>query len=121
MGRILYGICNLAQAQQQIALIAAGVLRKNLAVVREYENAKTSSIDLFQKLQLIKKRLENLKSPCPRKLKTALYRAISAESAYSKNSSTNQNVIAAIIAGALTGEPYDYSRITYMFSVEKCS
>ena len=106
-------ICSSVQAQQQIALIAAGVLRKNLTVVKEYENAKTRSGDLFQKLQLMKKRLEILKSPCPRILKTALYRIIPAEFASSKNSFTDQNSIAAIIADALGGEKYAVPLVAY--------
>ena len=68
----LENLCKPEQAQQQIALIAAGILRKNLKVVHQYEKTKTRTHDLFQKLQQMKKRLEYLKAPLSRKLKTKI-------------------------------------------------
>lgn len=109
----LENLCKPEQAQQQIALIAAGILRKNLKVVHHYENTKTRSHDLFQKLQQMKKRLEYLKTPRSRKLKTAIYRVISSESSSSKISSIDQNSIAAIIADALGGEKYAVPLVAY--------
>lgn len=109
----LKNLCKPEQAQQQIALIAAGILRKNLKVVHQYENAKNRSHDLFQKLQQMKKRLEYLQTPRSRKLKTALYRVISSETASSKNPSTAQNAIVAIIADALGGEKYAVPLVAY--------
>ena len=109
----LENLCKPEQAQQQIALIAAGILRKNLKVVHQYENAKTRSHDLFQKLQQMKKRLEYLQTPRSRKLKTALYRVILSEFSSSKNSSIDQNSIAAIIADALGGEKYAVPLVAY--------
>ena len=109
----LENLCKPEQAQQQIALIAAGILRKNLKVVHQYENTKTRSHDLFQKLQQMKKRMEYLKAPLSRKLKPALYCVISSESSSSKNLSADQNSIAAIIADALGGEKYAVPLVAY--------
>ena len=109
----LENLCKPVQAQQQIALIAAGILRKNLKVVYQYENAKNRSQDLFQKLQQMKKRLGFLKAPRSRKLKTAFYRVIPSDSTSSKNPSADQNSIAAIIADALGGENYAVPLVAY--------
>lgn len=109
-------ICQINEARQKISLIAAGILRKNLRIVNEYENEKIHSKELFQKLQFAKNRLEQLKENCPQKLKNKFFRVIQPNSAVVKNSPADKNLIASIIADALSGEKNAVQLVAYSSS-----
>ena len=109
-------ICQTDEARQKISLIAAGILKKNLRIVNEYENEKIRSKDLFQKLRFAKNRLEQLKENCPQKLKNKFFRVFYPDNAVVKNSPADKNSIAAIIADALSGEKNAVQLVAYSSS-----
>ena len=109
-------ICQTDETRQKISLIAAGILKKNLRIVNEYENAKIRSKDLFQKLRFAQNRLEQLKENCPQKLQNKFFRVFYPDNAVVKNSPANKNLIASIIADALSGEQNAVQLVAYSSS-----
>jgi len=99
-------LCQTGVAQGKIALIAADILHDNLKIVREYENAQKTMRDLYEKIQLAKKRFNVLDENYSSLKKNYVYRVIQSESDSLKNNTANENALTAIIADALLGEPY---------------
>lgn len=60
--------CETPDAKQKIGLIAAGILRKNLKYMREYEKINQCVKEMSKNIQLFKKRLSNLKENVPKKM-----------------------------------------------------
>ncbi|MBR6012594.1 MAG: MobA/MobL family protein [Selenomonadaceae bacterium] len=106
-------ICKTGEARQKIAVIAAGILKKNLKVAEEYEQAKMRSKDLSQKLKLAKKRLEGLKENASRKLQNYVFSVAQLEKESAKTSSSNPNFIVSLIADALNGNENAVQLVAY--------
>ena len=99
-------LCKTEVAQGKIALIAVDILHDNLKIVREYESAQKTMCDLYEKIQLVKKRLNVLDDNYSSLKKNYVYRVIQFESDSLKNNTANENELTGIIADALMGEPY---------------
>ena len=99
-------LCQTEEAQEKIALLAAGILRKNLKIAHEYEDAKKLVSALSQKLQETKKRFNAFDEGYRRLKQNRVYRVIQPESNSTKTSNLKENELVAIIADALLGEPY---------------
>lgn len=106
-------ICKTGEARQKIAVIAAGILKKNLKVAEEYEQAKIRSKDLSQKLQLAKKRLEGLKRNGSRKLQNYSFSVGQLEKESAKTVENDPNFIASLIADALNGNENAVQLVAY--------
>ena len=102
--------CSSEDAREKIALIAAGILRKNLKVVQKYERVKIRAAELLQKLKVAKNRLESLKEKYPRERKNKFYRVIS------PNASVDKNLALAMIADALNGDEKSAQLVAYSSS-----
>ena len=72
----LENLCQKEEAQEKIALLAAGILHKNLKIAQEYEEAKKLVADLSEKLQVAEKRFHALKNNYASKKQNRLYRVI---------------------------------------------
>ena len=99
-------LCQNEDAQEKIALIAAGILRKNLKIAQEYEEAKKLISSLHQNLQETKKRFYAFDNGYSSLKKKYVYRVILSESHSNKTSTPSKNELVAIIADALLAEPY---------------
>lgn len=99
-------LCQTEEAQEKIALIAAGILRKNLKIAQEYESAKKLVSTLSQKLQETKKRFNAFDEGYRSLKQNRVYCVIESESDSRKTSTSSKNELVAIIADALMGEPY---------------
>ena len=99
-------LCQTEDAQEKIALIAAGILFKNLEKEKEYETAKKVVSDLSEKLQEAKKRFKAFDEGYRSLKENRVYRVIQSESNSTKTSALKENELVAIIADALLGEPY---------------
>ena len=99
-------LCQTKEAREKIALIAAGILHKNLKIVHEYEEAKKRVGDLSEKLQEAKKRFKAFDEGYRRLKQNRVYRVIQPGSNSTKISALKENELAKIIADALLGEPY---------------
>ena len=102
----LENLCQTEEAQEKIALTAAGILHKNLKIAQEYEEAKKHIGNLYQKLQEAKKRFNAFDEGYRRLKQNRVYRVIQPESNSTKTSNLKENELAAIIADALLGETY---------------
>ena len=102
----LEALCKTDDAKEKIALIAVSILRKNLKIAHEYEDAKKLVSTLSQKLQETKKRFNAFDSGYGSLKKNRVYRVIPSESDSGKTSALKENTLTAIIADALLGEPY---------------
>ena len=106
-------ICQTEEARQKISVIAAGILRKNLKMVEEYERAKIHSKDLSRKLKLAKKRLEGLKRNGSRKLQNYSFSVAQLEKESAKTAENDPNFIAELIADALNGNENAVQLVAY--------
>ena len=106
-------ICKTEDAREKIAVIAAGILKKNLKIAEEYEQAKIHSRDLSQKLKLAKNRLEGLKRNGARKLQNYSFSVAQLEKESAKISSNNSNFIVNLIADALNGNENAVQLVAY--------
>ena len=106
-------ICQTEEARQKISVIAAGILRKNLKMVEEYERAKIRSKDLSQKSQLAKKRLEGLKKNGSRKLQKSVFRELPPKNESVKVAENDPNFIVDLIADALNGNENAVHLVAY--------
>ena len=102
----LENLCQTAEAQEKIVLIAARILFKNLEKEKEYETAKKLVSDLSEKLQEAKKRLKAFDDGYRQLKENRVYRVIQSESNSNKTSDLKENELVAIIADALLGEQY---------------
>ena len=102
----LESLCQKKEAQEEIALLAADILHKNLKIVLEYEEAKKLVADLYEKLQEAKKRFNAFDEGYRRLKQNRVYRVILPESNSTKTSALKENELVAIIADALLAEPY---------------
>ena len=97
--------CETPDAKQKIGLIAAGILRKNLKYMREYEKINQCVKEMSKNVQLFKKRIANLKENVPKKMKKCYYQVISADNTASQHSPSTLVSLVSIIADALNHEP----------------
>ena len=102
----LESLCQTEEAQEKIALIAAGILRKNLKIAQEYEETKNLVSSLQQNLQETKKRFKALDEGYWRLKKNYVYRVIPSVTNATKTSTSSKNELVQIIADALLAEPY---------------
>jgi len=109
----LENLCQTKEAQEEIALLAADILHKNLKFAQEYETAKKLVADLSQKLQEAKKRFNAFDDGYRRLKQNRVYRVIQPESNSSKTSALKENELVAIIADALLGEPYAVQLVAF--------
>jgi len=107
----LESLCQTADAQEKIALIAASILRKNLKIAQEYEITIKIMKDLRDTMQATKKRFNALDDGYWRLKKNFVYRVITSKSDSGKTSTPSKNELIAIIADALLGEPYAVSLV----------
>lgn len=106
-------ICETEEARQKISVIAAGILRKNLKVAEEYEQAKIRSKALSQKLKLAQKRLEGLKKNDSRKLQNSVFREVPAKNELVKIAENDLIFIVDLIADALNGNENAVQLVAY--------
>jgi len=106
-------ICETEEARQKILVIAAGILRKNLKVAEEYEQAKIRSKALSQKLKLAQKRLEGLKKNVSRKLQKSVFREVPSKNDPEKIAESDPNFIVDLIADALNGNENAIQLVAY--------
>ena len=99
-------LCQTEEAQEKIALLAAGVLRKNLKTAQEYEDTKKLLGGLSKKIQETEKRFKAFDSGYSRLKKNYVYCVIHSESNSAKTSTSSKNELVQIIADALLAEPY---------------
>ena len=85
-------LCQTKDAQEEIALIAADILHKNLKITLEYEEAKKRIGDLYDKLQEAKKRFNAFDDGYRSLKQKRLYRVIQPESNSTKTSALKENV-----------------------------
>ena len=102
----LDNLCQTEEAREKVALIAAGILHKNLKIALEYEKAKKLVGDLYEKLQEAKKRFNAFDEGYRSLKQNRVYRVIQPEINSTKTSVLKENELVAIIADALLGEPY---------------
>ena len=106
-------ICQTEEARQKISVIAAGILKKNLKMVEEYERAKIHSKDLSRKLKLAEKRLEGLKRNRSRKLQNYSFSVAQLEKESAKPAENDPNFIVDLIADALNGNENAVQLVAY--------
>ena len=99
-------LCQTVEAQEKIALIAVGILRKNLKIAQEYEAAKKLLSNLWDTMQETKKRFNALDSGYWRLKKNYVYRVIQSSNDSMKTASLEKSDLLGIIADALLAEPY---------------
>lgn len=99
----LENLCSSDEAKQEIGIIAASILRKNLPIVQAFEKEKKKLAAISLNLKLTQKRL-NFISKYPTK-KNYFYRVIPSADLPRKKFE-NKNFIVALIADALSGENY---------------
>lgn len=99
-------LCQTVEAQEKIALIAVGILRKNLKIAQEYEAAKKLLSNLWDTMQETKKRFNALDSGYWRLKKNYVYRVIQSGNDSTKTASLEKSDLVGIIADALLAEPY---------------
>ena len=99
-------LCQTEEAQEKIALLAAGILFKNLEIEQEYEKAKKIVADLSEKLEEAKKRFKAFDEGYRSLKQNRVYRVIQPENNSTKTSALKENELATIIADALLAEPY---------------
>lgn len=105
--------CDKPEARQKMQLIAAGILRKNLKVAKEYEIVKNRTKENSQRLKKVKEQLKNLKEKYPKEKKNRHYRVVLPETPEIKNPPTDKISLASIIADALNGEKYAVQLVAY--------
>ena len=98
-------LCFSDDAKQEIAIIAASILRKNLPVTQALDIEKQKFITIKQNLQLCKDRLFFIFDYKPKK--NYFYRIISSANLPQKD----QNFIVSLIADAIRGENYAVSLV----------
>ena len=106
-------ICKTEDAREKIAVIAAGILKKNLKIAEEYEQAEIRSKYLSQKLKFAKNRLEGLQGNSSRKLQNYYFSVAQLEKESAKISSNNSNFIVNLIADALNGNENAVQLVAY--------
>lgn len=106
-------ICQTEEARQKISVIAAGILKKNLKMVEEYERAKIHSKDLSRKLKLAKKRLEGLKRNGSGKLQNYSFSVAQLEKESAKTAENDPNFVVDLIADALNGNENAVQLVAY--------
>ena len=99
-------LCQTEEAREKITLIAVGILRKNLKIAQEYEEAKKLLSNLWDKMQETKKCFNALDSGYWRLKKNYVYRVIQSSNDLTKNASLGKSDLLGIIADALLGESY---------------
>ena len=99
-------LCQTEEAQEKIALIAVGILRRNLKIAQEYEATIKLLGELWDKTQKTKKRFYALDENYSSLKQNRVYRVIQPVSVSTKTAPLNENELTAIIADALLGEPY---------------
>ena len=106
-------ICETEEAREKIAVIAAGILKKNLKIVLDYGQAKMRSKDLSQQLKLAKNRLKGLKRNGTRKLQNYSFSVAQLEKESAKTSASDPNFISSLIADALNGNENAVQLVAY--------
>ena len=106
-------LCQTEEAQEEIALLAADFLHKNLKITLEYEESKKRVGDLYEKLQDSKKRFNTFDDGYRSLKQNRVYRVIQPESNSTKTSALKENELVAIIADALLGEPYAVQLVAF--------
>ena len=99
-------LCQTEEAQEKIALIAVGILRRNLKIAQEYEAIIKLLGELWDKIQKTKKRFYALDDNYSSLKQNRVYRIIQSVSDSPKTAPLNENELTAIIADALMGESY---------------
>ena len=99
-------LCQTEEAQEKIALLAAGILFKNLEKEQEYEKAKKLVADLSEKLEEAEKRFKAFDEGYRSLKQNRVYRVIQPESNSTRTFALKENELMAIIADALLGESY---------------
>ena len=106
-------ICKTEKARQKISVIAAGILKKNLKTVEDYEKAKMRSKDLSQQLKHAKNRLEGLRGNSSRKLQNYAFSVAQLEKESAKTPSSDPDFIASLITDALNGNESAVQLVAY--------
>ena len=96
----LENFCRTEESKEEIAIIAASILRKNLSVVQAFEKEKKKLADIKQNLQLCKDRLKFISEH--KSKKNYFYKIIPSGNLAQKD----QNLIVSVIADAVRGEQY---------------
>ena len=99
-------LCQTKEAQEEIVLLAADILHKNLKIAHEYEETKKRIGDLYEKLQEAKKRFNAFEEGYRSLKQNCVYRVIQPQNHSIKTSVLKENELATIIADALLAEPY---------------
>lgn len=99
-------LCQTQESQEKIALIAAGILRRNLKIAQEYEATIKLLGELWDKMQETKKRFYALDDNYSSLKQNRVYRVIQLISDSPKTMPLNENELTNIIADALMGELY---------------
>ena len=102
----LENLCQTEEAQEKIALIVVGIIRRNLKMAREYEATSKRLGELFDQMQSTKKRFKALDDNYTSLKRNRLYRVIQPVSGSPKTTSLKESELTAIIADALLGEEY---------------
>ena len=102
----LENLCQTEEAQEKIALIVVGIIRRNLKMAREYEATSKRLGELFDQMQSTKKRFKALDDNYTSLKLNRLYRVIQPVSGSPKTTSFKESELTAIIADALLGEEY---------------
>ena len=87
----LDNLCQTEEAREKVALIAAGILHKNLKIALEYEKAKKLVGDLYEKLQEAKKRFNAFDEGYRSLKQNRVYRVIQPEINSTKTSVLKEN------------------------------
>lgn len=101
----LENFCTREETKEEIAIIAASILRKNLSVVQAFEKEKKKLADIKQNLQLCKDRLNFISAH--KSKKNYFYKIIPSGNLAQKD----QNLIMSVIADAIRGENYAVSLV----------
>jgi hypothetical protein len=102
----LENLCRTEEAQEKIALIAVGIIRRNLKIAREYEATSKRLGELFDQMQSTKKRFKALDDNYTSLKRNRVYRVIQPVSDFPNTTSLKEKELTAIIADALLGEEY---------------
>ena len=106
-------LCDSYQAQNQIKLIAAGILRKNLKYVKQLEEITKHTDELRLNLRHIKKQIETVKEHIKKVKPNICFGYV--ESADQREEKPNDTVsIASLIADALNDEDYAVPLVGYI-------
>ena len=106
-------LCDSYQAQNQIKLIAAGILRKNLKYVKQLEEITKHTDELRLNLRHIKKQIETVKEHIEKVKPNICFGYV--ESADQREEKPNDTVsIASLIADALNDEDYAVPLVGYI-------